>query len=209
MNKPPPLPVRVCPRHGLVAGPDGRCVICHRGQTEIPASTGSGRTIAAVVLVSVGILGGVLVLKGMRGKPAVAVDPGAVNAPARAPAAPPPAPDDDPAPAAPDEEKERRRHVQEQQRQKTIEEEMHKVHVRMFMTKACDLCDTARAWLKQNGMTYSEIDVGSDPAALEAMHKLTPGNEVPVFEVDGEVLVGFGPTNVAAAVRRAADRRSR
>ncbi len=208
MNPAPPLPLRVCPKHGLVAGKDGRCVICHRDDADSEGD-GSGRRVAAWVLVAVALFGGVLLWKGLRGRRAEA--PVVVrDAPLPVVVAPPPAVvDEGPAPRSFDEVKEQVRLSEAQDRQRAIEAEMHKVPVRLFKIEKCEMCDRARAFFKEKGLTYSELDVDTDPAALESMHRLTPATQVPVLDVDGEVLVGFGPTNLLGAVRRAAERRTK
>ena len=208
MNQVPQLPTRVCPRHGLVAGRDGRCVICHRDMAgrEDPGGT---RQVLGWVLAGVALFGGVLLWKGLRGaRPAA---PSVVTADSVVPAARPAVVDDrdeGPGPALPDEVRAASRVASEASRQRDIEGAMHRVPVRMFTVPKCEMCDVARAYLKEKGLSYTEIDVGSDPGALAAMHKLTPSSQVPVFDVDGEVLVGFGPTNVIGAVRRAAEKRN-
>jgi glutaredoxin len=97
----------------------------------------------------------------------------------------------------------------EKDRQRNIEAEMHKVPVRMFMTSHCALCDTARDYMKDKGLTVREVDVEADPDAYAEMIKRSSSRQVPVFDVDGEVLVGFGPSTVIGAVRRAAEKRHR
>ena len=207
MNQVPQLPTRVCPRHGLVAGRDGRCVICHRDRAKSDDPQGS-RQIVGLVLAAVALFGGVLVWKGFRGARVTA--PTVVTADPGAPAPPPAVADRDegPGPLLPDEARAASRVASEASRQRDIEAAMTRVPVRMFTVAKCEMCDAARAYLKEKGLRFTETDVGSDPSALEAMHKLTPSSQVPVFDVDGEVLVGFGPTNVIGAVRRAAEKRN-
>jgi glutaredoxin 3 len=192
--------------HGLTPGPDGRCVLCHRDGTGAPAT--SWRPLVGLVVVVVAIGAGAVAWKGTRAphdKPPESV---AFVVPQPSLAAPV-ATGEQVEPAAADDEKEQRGVVLEQKRKHTSEAETKNVRIVMYTTRPCDLCDTARAWLKQQELAYRDVDVGSDASALADMHKLTPSNEVPVFDVDGEVLVGFGPTNVAGAVRRAADKRTK
>jgi glutaredoxin len=194
--------VRVCPRHGLVAGPNGRCVICQRTEGD-RGSPDAARGAVGLLLLALVMIGGALVWKGATG---AAVKPAEiVHGDGTAVAPPPPIEEADPA-VADDARKARHEAERKADEQRNIEDEMRKVKVRVYTAKVCDLCDLARKYLVEKGMTFVEIDVGNDAAALDAMHRLTPSNEVPVFDIEGEVLVGFGPTNVAAAVRRAADR---
>jgi glutaredoxin len=209
MNPAPPLPLRLCPKHGLVAGRDGRCVICHRNDGE-RTSTGAGRRVIAWLLAAVALVAVVLIWRGLRNRPAAVSTVIRGDTPAAVAPAPPSTPDDDaPATRTPEEARERIRRGDEEQRQRTIEAEMRRVPVRMFTVKECPMCDLARDLLKQKGLSYSEADVGTDAEALAAMRKLTPSTQAPVFDVDGEVQVGYNPMNLLSAVRRAADRRTR
>jgi glutaredoxin len=204
MFRPPPLPVRVCSKHGLVSGLDGRCVICRRDDVEGNEERSSIRILGWALIFAL-LFGGVFVWRTFRqirapAAPAVVKDEAPVRPPP--PVEEPPAlepPPFDPARAA-------RQAAAEQQRQRDIEADMKRVVVRMFVIKACEMCDVARAFLADKGLRVNELDVQADPSALEAMGRITPSKELPVFDVEGEVLVGFGPTSVLSAVRRAAER---
>jgi glutaredoxin len=207
---PPPLPLRLCPRHGLVAGRDGRCIICRRNDDEGDASRVSRRVLVGLILPIV-LACGVLVWKGTSAtrRPPVALrsEPSGTVLARAAPAVP--AADEGPAPRADDATRAAIHADEERARQRTIEEEMHKVRIRMFVTNTCEMCDVARDWLKKQGLPCSEINVDDGPDALAEMRRITPSQQVPVFDVEGLVLVGFGPNNVLGAVRRAADRHTR
>jgi glutaredoxin 3 len=209
--QPPELPqlhVRYCGIHGLVIGPEGRCVICKRNMAE-PVKEGSGRGVVAAVLVLAAVLGGALMYKGLAGKPPPPSPPPPVVA-SKVPVAPRAGqgsspfegPEDDPAKS----EAATERAVEKQH---DLEDAAHRVRVTVYTTAACDLCRTATAYLKEQGLSYTELDVDKDEAALEALKKLRPDPAVPTFEVDGEVVVGFGPREMGAAIARAAQRRVR
>ncbi len=201
----PPLPIRVCPKHGLVAGPDGRCMICHRDDAGTDDG-GGARRLAFGLVATVAIVAGVVGWK-LRARSAPVV--GATERPALVAPRPAEAPED-PEPARSPEVAMAEAHAaQVQQRQRSIEDEMRKVPIRMYMARTCDICDGARDWFKEKGMTYSEVDVNADPSALEELKKLTPSPVLPTFDVDGEVLVSFAPTLMLGAARRAAERRTR
>jgi len=204
----PPLPIRVCPKHGLVAGPDGRCMICHRGAIAAETEGDSGaRRLVFGLAAAVVVVGGVVVWKARSTPPAVV---GATERPAFVAPRVAPAPEDEAPAAPPPGEAQAAAHVaQEQQRQHSIEAEMLKVPIRMYMGKTCGICDEARSFLKEKGMSYTEVDVNADPAALETLKQLTPDPVLPTFDVDGEVLASFAPTLVLGAARRAAERRTR
>lgn len=62
-------------------------------------------------------------------------------------------------------------------------------HVTLYVVPGCPLCATARAWLKEHGIEYTERNVANDFGALRAMHRLTRQRLVPVFEFEGRALV--------------------
>jgi glutaredoxin len=208
MPPPPPLPIRLCPKHGLVAGPDGRCMICHRGAAEIDTASPTRRLVVGLVAV-VAVASAVMVWK-VRPKPAPLADAQAQPAYVAQPQAAAAEPDEPSRPPPSLDEAQAVAHMaDEQQRQRSIEAEMRKVPVRMYMGKTCAICDDARDWFKEKGMACSEVDVNADPAAMEALRKLTPDPVLPTFDVDGEVLQSFAPTVMLGAVRRAAEKRAR
>jgi arsenate reductase-like glutaredoxin family protein len=61
--------------------------------------------------------------------------------------------------------------------------------ITLYVVPHCPLCDGARAWLRENGVEFSERDVASDFGALRSMYRLTRQNLVPVFESQGRALV--------------------
>jgi glutaredoxin len=186
-------------------------VICHRGG-EHRSAKGSVRALGGVALVVVAIVGGAAVWKGARQR-ALAPPRDLVQGDAPAPVTATPAPTaaaDDPGPTVDEQAKRQERRLAEQDRsERAVEAEVRNVRVVMYTIKKCDMCDAARTWMSDKGMAFREVDVDGDATGLEAMRKLTPSDQVPVFDVDGEVLVGFGPTTVLGAVRRAADKRAR
>lgn len=64
-----------------------------------------------------------------------------------------------------------------------------KIQVTLYVVPSCPLCAHARAWLKENGIAYTERDVANDFGALRSMHRLTRQRLVPVFEAQGQALV--------------------
>ncbi len=198
--QPPQLPslqVRYCGIHGLVLGPDGRCTICKRNAAE-PTQEGNGRTLTAV-LVLAAVCGGALHLQGRLGHAEAGREP--IRAPVViAPAAAQPlSVVNDPGYIEEEQAKGEAAAAHSLEKQRDLEEAEHKVTVRVYTTAACDLCRTATAYLKEKGLAYTELDVDKDEAAAAALRKLRPQPMVPTFEVDGEVVVGFGPREMGAA----------
>lgn len=88
-----------------------------------------------------------------------------------------------------------------------IEAEMRKVPVAMYMTAWCPHCDRARHWLREGGYRFVEHDVERDDRAAAVLLALNPRGSVPMFDVDGNIVVGFEPRVLHAAIRRAVEER--
>lgn len=224
-----------CAVHDIVAGDDGRCVLCRRDEQP----TGKPWPIVQIFGVIAAICGIALVAYGVvkysslgQTDPEVIAEPSFAGEepggeeepvdghPAREPA-------DDSlrgAAAAQDEDGELQgddptaassiecrgcgtstdRPVEEAG---ALRAEMRRVPIEMYMTQWCPHCTRARAWLKANGYRFTEYDVEADDSARRRRDRLNPRKGVPVFDIDGEVLVGFSPESVESRLRRAAKRR--
>ena len=63
--------------------------------------------------------------------------------------------------------------------------------VRVFTTVSCPYCYTLMEFLKEKGIKFEEIDVSKDKKAKEELIKKSGKMEVPVIEIDGQIVVGF------------------
>ena len=61
--------------------------------------------------------------------------------------------------------------------------------VTLYVVPDCPLCASARTWLQQHAVSFTERDVANDFGALRAMYELTRQRFVPVFGVKGKALV--------------------
>lgn len=52
-------------------------------------------------------------------------------------------------------------------------------------------CKQAKEFFREHGVAYKEVDVLADLAAREYMVEKSGQRKVPVFEVGGEMIVGF------------------
>ena len=70
--------------------------------------------------------------------------------------------------------------------------ELPKTGVVMYCNQWCPDCRTAQGWLNANNIEYTKIDVVKTPAARKHSKHLAGGELIlPVFEIDGEVVVDF------------------
>ena len=63
--------------------------------------------------------------------------------------------------------------------------------VKLFVTPSCPYCFTLKEFLKEHNIKFKEIDVSQDEKAREEMIKKAGKMEVPVVEIDGQIVVGF------------------
>lgn len=63
--------------------------------------------------------------------------------------------------------------------------------VKIYTTPVCPYCFTLKEFLKEKGIEFEEIDVSKDEKAREEMIKKSGALEVPIVEIDGQIVVGF------------------
>lgn len=68
---------------------------------------------------------------------------------------------------------------------------MSQPKVRIFTTSACPYCFTLMEFLKEHNIDFKEIDVSKNEKTKEEMIKKTGKMEVPVVEIDSEIVTGF------------------
>lgn len=63
--------------------------------------------------------------------------------------------------------------------------------ITIFTTPSCVYCKTAKEFFKKNNVQYEEKDVATDAVSRDKMIKKSGQFGVPVFEVDGKIIIGF------------------
>lgn len=63
--------------------------------------------------------------------------------------------------------------------------------IKVYSTPTCAYCVTLKAFLKEKGFEFEEIDVAEDEKAREEMIKKTGQMGVPVVEIDEHIIIGF------------------
>lgn len=201
---------RRCAVHGLIAGEDGRCVICRRGEPEEQTPNTSAEwplvvTLAVVAGLFVSAGGYWLHKKTTQGStvdvPIAAVPPETpkvappvVDTPnpfahEKKPWDPEPLTAEPPPTAAP-----------EGPDPAQIEQKKRQVRVTMFMTPACSLCNTARLYFKSRQYSLKELDIQASPTDKVLLGSKNPAGTVPTFDVEGMILVGYDPGSLDAAI---------
>jgi len=68
--------------------------------------------------------------------------------------------------------------------------------VTVYSTPTCTWCNTLKTYLKENKVTFRDINVASDTAAAEAMVRKSGQQGVPQTEINGQMIVGFDKTRI-------------
>lgn len=63
--------------------------------------------------------------------------------------------------------------------------------VKMFTTPTCGFCRQAKDFFKDHNISFSEVNVIEDRAALKEMADRSGQMGVPVILVDDEIVIGF------------------
>jgi len=63
--------------------------------------------------------------------------------------------------------------------------------VKIYTTPSCPYCFTLKEFLKERNVVFEDIDVSQDEKVRDYIIKKTGKIEVPVIEIDGEVIAGF------------------
>ena len=64
-------------------------------------------------------------------------------------------------------------------------------NVIIYSTPTCVYCKMAKAFFKENNISYTEKDAAADEASRNEMVEKSGQLGVPVIDIDGEIVVGF------------------
>ena len=64
-------------------------------------------------------------------------------------------------------------------------------NVKIYSTPTCPWCIRTKQFLKDNNITFEDIDVSSNQAAIEEMVQKSGQMGVPVLDIEGEIIIGF------------------
>ena len=76
------------------------------------------------------------------------------------------------------------------------------MRIRVFSTAACPYCHILKDFLKENKIEFEDINVAEDQKAAEEMVEKSGQRGVPVLDVNGEIIVGFDPDAIKAALKK-------
>ena len=68
--------------------------------------------------------------------------------------------------------------------------------VTIYSTPVCHFCEAAKAFFKENDVTYTEHDVAADADKRQEMIDMTGQMGVPVIQIGQDVVIGFDEDKV-------------
>jgi glutaredoxin-like YruB-family protein len=68
--------------------------------------------------------------------------------------------------------------------------------VKVFSTPACPYCVALKGFLKEHNIEFEDIDVSQNMEAQKEMIDKSGQYEVPVLDIDGEIIVGFNQERI-------------
>jgi len=72
--------------------------------------------------------------------------------------------------------------------------------VLVYSTPTWPHCKRAKKFLEENGISFQDIDVAADKAAREEMARKAGQIVVPVFDIDGTIIVGYVESQLKEAL---------
>ncbi len=83
------------------------------------------------------------------------------------------------------------------------------MHITVYTTPTCPYCKLAKDFLKEKGVSYTEIDVAADPNAANDMVKKSGQMGVPVMEIDGQIVVGWNQAAINDLLEQATKKKTK
>ncbi|HHE67576.1 MAG TPA: glutaredoxin family protein [Candidatus Parcubacteria bacterium] len=73
--------------------------------------------------------------------------------------------------------------------------------VKIYTTPYCPYCYTLKEFLKEKGVEFREIDVSSNEKEKERIIKKTGKAQVPIVEINDQVIVGFDKEKICQLLK--------
>lgn len=74
------------------------------------------------------------------------------------------------------------------------------MNIKIYSTPSCTYCKTAKAFLTSKNVAYEDVDVSVDATAREEMVTKSGQLGVPVFDIDGQIVVGYNEKLISKMV---------
>jgi len=63
--------------------------------------------------------------------------------------------------------------------------------IKIYTTSICKWCNIAKIYFQEKNIEYLEYNIGIDNEKEEEMIKISGQRSVPVFDINGTIIVGF------------------
>lgn len=89
-----------------------------------------------------------------------------------------------------------------------VAEAREKVRIVMYGAPWCGGCRSALAYMHDKRINFTDHNIEMEPSARTALQRLNPKGSIPTFQMDDDVVVGFGERSFERALDTAARRRA-
>jgi glutaredoxin-like YruB-family protein len=72
--------------------------------------------------------------------------------------------------------------------------------VKIYSTPTCPFCIRTKEFLKENNVLFEDADVSTNEEAAREMIEKSGQMGVPVFDIDGQIIVGFDKEKIKNAL---------
>ncbi|MBU3668395.1 MAG: glutaredoxin family protein [Candidatus Taylorbacteria bacterium] len=72
--------------------------------------------------------------------------------------------------------------------------------IKIYSTPACGYCKMAKEFLTSHNIAFTDVNVAADPKEREEMVEKSGQLGVPVFEIDGQIIVGYNEALLSKVV---------
>ena len=74
------------------------------------------------------------------------------------------------------------------------------MNIIVYSTTTCPYCNMAKAYLKEKGVEFEEIDVSVNQEKGQEMIKKSGQQGVPVLDINGTIIIGFNKAKIDEAL---------
>ena len=74
------------------------------------------------------------------------------------------------------------------------------MNVKIYSTPICPWCVKTKDFLKENKISFTNVDVSIDKKGAEEMIKKSGQMGVPVTDIDGKIIVGFNEAELKSSL---------
>jgi len=72
--------------------------------------------------------------------------------------------------------------------------------VTVYSTPSCPFCTKAKQFLKENSISFEDIDVSANQSKAQEMIAKSGQMGVPTLDIEGEIVVGFDESKIKKAL---------